>query len=268
MICIVIPLAIICGQFVQGGRRPGTVSPMEPDESILAVLVAMMDIIFGYAGQVIFIELMSEMHTPDDFPKAVTGTSVTMCGTYLVVGCLGLHYRGEDVTSPVTAGMDDGWLKQMCNAMVFVHVAMAYVIEVNVLSSAIYQLCFLQLCVKQSSDPSAPRLRPIAVTIVWCSITVALIGSAFVVSNLIPNLDLLFGFMSSSCSIAVTYVLPCVFALKLLRDDDEAMGGAVNVPCCWAVLVLAVLLAVGGMYSSLHDIITEAGKSGGGVFAC
>jgi amino acid permease len=81
-------------------------------------------------SQVIFIELMSEMKEPDDFTKAVTTSTVTMAAAYCLVGSMGFYFIGTSVESPITAGIADGWPKKLCNSMVFVHVVMAYVIEV------------------------------------------------------------------------------------------------------------------------------------------
>lgn len=57
--------------------------------TLLLMAIAFMDIVFSFAGQIIYIELLSEMKQPKDFMKAMVSSNTVMFACYAVVGCLG-----------------------------------------------------------------------------------------------------------------------------------------------------------------------------------
>merc|ERR1712228_663775 len=52
-------------------------------------------IAFSYAGQFIYLEIMAEMKEKKDFPKTFAFTGPYQVGLYLIVGCVGYHYKGS-----------------------------------------------------------------------------------------------------------------------------------------------------------------------------
>ena len=51
--------------------------------------------VFSFAGQVIFIELQSDMARPQDFPKAVAASLSVMAPVYGVIGAVGFAAIGK-----------------------------------------------------------------------------------------------------------------------------------------------------------------------------
>ena len=51
-------------------------------------------IIFAYAGQTIYPEMIAEMARPQDFPKALCVSTPYLLSVYTIVGCTAYYYYG------------------------------------------------------------------------------------------------------------------------------------------------------------------------------
>ena len=66
-IAIIVPCIIVCETLIENGVEPGRKSPLFSDATFTKQGVGAMDMVFAYAGQVIFIELMAEMKKPKEY---------------------------------------------------------------------------------------------------------------------------------------------------------------------------------------------------------
>merc|ERR1739848_548976 len=62
-------------------------------------------IVFSYCGQAIFTELISSMQTPEDFPKSVWSSTLTMMSSYILIASVGYATLGNLAIAPVTAAL-------------------------------------------------------------------------------------------------------------------------------------------------------------------
>jgi len=145
-ILLVVCIALIGLPITDAGSGGGeSLGPPKAHSTILLMSVAMMDIVFSFAGQIIYIELQSEMTEPKDFIKAMTTANTTMYACYLLVGCVGYHFvggadlkNGDPVTSEISSR--GSGLDRFVNALLFVHVLIAYLIEANVVARGFFMI--------------------------------------------------------------------------------------------------------------------------------
>lgn len=91
-------------------------------------------IVFSYCGQAIFTELISSMQKPKDFPKAVWSSTLTMMGSYILIASVGYACLGALAIAPVTDALPEDFWAQIANVLLFGHVLVAYIIELNILT--------------------------------------------------------------------------------------------------------------------------------------
>ena len=257
---------------------------------------AVMTVVFSYCGQAIFTELITAMERPRDFPKAVWSSSLTMMLTYAVIAAAGYAALGSLAVAPVTSALpNDVWVL-MANVLLFVHVLVAYVIEVNILSKGLINLLARPgggrresaagedagnsgLGVRGSIPAGATALpkagpgTPHAIAAaaiarerrsrrVWMASTSFLIAGAFLLSNVCSFFVELLSFAGATGGIATTYIFPCVFLLRL----DKRMPRWERF-VCRAVVGFAVLLAALGIVNACLDIWRQWEQIGP-PFAC
>eukprot|EP00750_Incisomonas_marina_P013899 INCI17564.6.p1 GENE.INCI17564.6~~INCI17564.6.p1 ORF type:complete len:398 (-),score=36.49 INCI17564.6:585-1685(-) len=92
--CIFVAVVIILGQtYTCHGIRGGSVNLTKPSTQLvsstdfLTAMAAATTAIFAFGGQGLYMELMSEMRDPGEFPKALTATSVGVLTVYLLIAC-------------------------------------------------------------------------------------------------------------------------------------------------------------------------------------
>lgn len=244
---IIVPCITVIAVLSHDGVVSGAVTRLVTSDSSTLVEkgVGVMDIVFAFAGQVIFIELQHSMSEPKTFPKAVVVSLVVMQASFLAVSCVGYYYIGEATLlngDPITSQIRSGWEKRMVNAMLAIHVLIAYVIEGNVLVRGIAHMAGMDHIV---TGPSfADRLK-------WGALSAVIVLSAFTLSNLIPFFSDIMGLMAAMCSVLLTYTLPMVFGVKLLDMSSFER-------CCLKLLIpLTILLAIAGTTASVADIASK-----------
>jgi len=91
--CIFVAVIIILSQTFTCHGAQGALNLTRPDTQLItstAFMPAMSSAttaIFAFGGQGLYMELMSEMKDPGEFPKALTTTSLGVLGIYLLVAC-------------------------------------------------------------------------------------------------------------------------------------------------------------------------------------
>jgi hypothetical protein len=184
-IAIIIPSIMVCVTLSSDGVAEGRNSPTFAESSIVLQGVGAMDMVFAYAGQVVFIELMAEMKQPKDFVKAMTYATAIMTITYAVVIAFGMYYLGDKAASPITNSFVSGsTVMRFVNASLIVHVLGAYAIEVNILTRAM-----LNMFAKEQVYATDLKAR-----LYWAGVSASFILFAFVMSNAIPFFSDIMGF--------------------------------------------------------------------------
>lgn len=202
--------------------------------------VGFLNLIYAYAGQAIFIELISDMKRPQDFPKAVIASTAIMYLTYLIVGVIGFHFLGPNVQAPITSQIPETSTTRLSNVFLLVHLIVAYVIEVNILSSA--ATGFLTSKIEICRDMQPEKL--------WLIISSGIVLFCVLSSNYIPFLGDLMGLFGAIGSVATTYFFPCLFTL-ILRHQSLSR---IEFGLCVLIVPISVAIAFFGGYSSAQSI--------------
>ena len=246
-IAIIVPSILVCITLASDGVAEGRNSPTYSESPIILQGVGAMDMVFAYAGQVIFIELMAEMEQPKDFVKAMSCATTTMAITYAVVMAFGMYYLGDQAESPITNSFVSGSPEmRIINAILLVHVLGAYAIEVNVLTRAM-----LNMFAKEHVYTTDLKSR-----LYWAGVSISFVLFAFFVSNSVPFFSDIMGFLGASLSMSLTYTLPCLIALQLDAQQYLALGPWWR-RACQVMVPASVIVAILGTICSVADIISN-----------
>eukprot|EP00937_MAST-01D_sp_MAST-1D-sp2_P007967 g7967.t1 len=215
LICIFVPLIIVLTHVGQDGSAEQVVDREYPAENVahsswVVSVSALFNFVFAFTGQVLYVEFMAEMRTPGDFTKVVYASGGLMCSVYLFVASLCYGLVGSTVAAPVTNAMPHTWRKGLANALLYVHVYVAFLINGNVLNNAV---------ARYTLPKRLQRSRG-----AWFAVTLATASVAFLLSNLISFFEDLLSIIGASLGMATTYTLPCVLALKLVPMSPREAG--------------------------------------------
>ena len=171
---------------------------------------------------------------------------------YLLVGCVGYHFvgagdlkGGDPVTSEISKGSGGD---RFVNALLFVHVLIAYLIEANVVARGFFLI----------GGKDALKVSRAA----WTAMTCFLVGVAFLISNLVPFFGTITGFASAISGTIICWTLPYIFALKV---GDLTSFEAASMK---ALVPVTIIIAVVGVVATVMDMINKIGDQKGAPFGC
>ncbi|CAE7876479.1 mtr [Symbiodinium sp. KB8] len=218
-----VPLAffnslLIVAVIVLALYRAGTTTPpcphtfyFDPGLSGMVVLGAATNVVYSYAGQWMYFELMDTMAAPEDFPKSFSIAGPFMLISYLAVACLGYGFGSG--SGDLIAGMPHGPMLQAAAAMLFIHVLIVYLIKSVVL------VHFLHGCWK----PNQVDARGLRSYVQHGGLGVLLLLMGFVVSNMVPFFSQLLGIIGGLFAGPIGFLFPITFFL--LARGREVLGG-------------------------------------------
>lgn len=132
---LIIVLAVLFAQDSDYHSGPGYHAFPKSGNGFVAIGTSLGSVAFAFAGQVIFVEAHGEMRNPQHFPASSALTLSVMIGVYLIVSLLGYWLLGDEVSTPMTSDLpaSQSQARAAANVLLLIHVAMAYVINANVL---------------------------------------------------------------------------------------------------------------------------------------
>ena len=185
--------------------------------------------------------------------KSMYTANTIMYVCYLLVGCVGYHFvgagdlkGGDPVTSEIFSKGSGG--DRFVNALLFVHVLIAYLIEANVVARGFFLI----------GGKDALKVSRAA----WTAMTCFLVGVAFLISNLVPFFGTITGFASAISGTIICWTLPYIFALKV---GDLTSFEAASMK---ALVPVTIIIAVVGVVATVMDMINKIGDQKGAPFGC
>jgi vesicular inhibitory amino acid transporter len=220
---------------------------------------SMTAIIFAYAGQTIYPEMISAMSQPEDFPKALMVSTPYLFVVYAFVGCVGYAYFGESAPSYLLDILNYNWTRTMGGVLMLIHMMISYTITQQILTRAIHRaLCPSTVNSLRSKDPGCTKSA-----LHWFGISTSLLGLSYLIAGAIPMFPQLNELIGSVFSPFLSFIIPCALLYKsgLEMTPLDKYGAIIYVG------VVGVYALGAGTAAAVDSIIEESGDQGG-PFAC
>ncbi|OQS04355.1 amino acid transporter, AAAP family [Thraustotheca clavata] len=238
---IIFPALLIVIEVAWNGRFQPVETEWFADSDFEAATVACMDVVFAMAGHVFFIEIMSEMKDPHEFRRSVHGAITFLSIVYIVISFVGYYYMGSAVLNPITHNLTNIAIRRWCCLFVLCHIIVAYVMAVMVLARGIEQVLFHRPHEDSKHASFSSRLS-------WLMLTSTIIFIGFLVSNVLPFVNDLLGFIGAMSGVTTTFVIPFLLAPVLLKDELSQ----VHIHVLYGIAITSCIIAITGIVSSVH----------------
>ena len=169
-------------------------------------------IIFAYAGQTIYPEMIAEMEHPQDFPKALCVSTPYLLSVYTIVGCTAYYYYGAAAPDYLMDILSYNWTRTFGGVMMMIHMIISYTITQQVVTRAVHRLVWRETI--NALDRKDPLFWK--GTCHWFTISTLHLVAAYVVANSIPIFSQLNGLIGAVLSPFLSFVIPCV-EINILR---------------------------------------------------
>ena len=220
---------------------------------------------FAYAGQTIYLEMMSEMKKPTKFRQALSVGAPGIFVLYMATAIIQYALRGKAAKSFLIDEIPDGSYKVFCSVSLLIHMLISYNITNQVLTRALHLKLF-----PRTVNGSSPQSR-----VHWFACSAFFLFLAWLLANAIPFFDNLTGIIGAMLLAPISFVLPCIFYLK--ADKNGALVTAKGMVsysigfhekvACVCIASFGIILALLGTISNLKDTV-EKSESLAAPFSC
>lgn len=242
----------------------------KPGTTYVNAMVAALNIVYTFVGQITYPSFIAEMKNPRDFRKAVYAISVCQIVLYVIAGSICYVYVGDAyITSPAIGSL----------TRTYKIVAFSFMIPTLIFLGVLYaavsaRFLFLEVIFEKHSHHA--HNHTVFGWAVWAGLLAGLWILAFIIAEAIPFFSDLLSLMSSLFDCWFGYVFWGVAYLQM-RQEDFGPGWWKRLSP-WGYFMLAinlVIIALGfyilgpGVYSTVQAIINDY-ESGlfGSAFTC
>lgn len=212
-------------------------------------------VIYAFAGNWMYFEIMSEMKDPKDFPKAYSVNGPVQLCFYLVSGLVGYAYRGDQAKAYLLDELQFGTGFRIASLMLFLHVLITYSIKSTVLTRHLYQ------SLVKDQDPAWEQS-------LWFVLTTVLMIGGSILALAMPFFGEMLGLIGCLLGAPICFFLPIAFFIcgKINRDELS------SIPLWyWPTMVFLILYGLlsfsMGTYTSIMQINLDW-ASLGAPFGC
>mmetsp|Transcript_35135 Transcript_35135/g.78203 ORF Transcript_35135/g.78203 Transcript_35135/m.78203 type:complete len:519 (+) Transcript_35135:215-1771(+) len=266
-------------------------------DSLVPAAVAFMNMIFAFGGQFAYVEVMSSMRKPQEFPRSVSICTAVMTVLYGGLGAVGYWSRGDAITGIVIFSLGDTPRSRVASALILVQATSQYLVNLNVWTHNL--LVLLHRSGKphaQSHDHAdgvdathfladdqaeagaeagsgrrraagATGAAPDTITCSgdhcwkrWLVASLFVVAYSYGISTTVPYFSTLVGLVTSATYLICAYVLPAWFTLRLLGSRIYLLEKVV----LWSLIPFSFLLSGVGLYASVMALLQDVQGGEGG----
>uniref|UniRef100_A0A7S3ECS7 Amino acid transporter transmembrane domain-containing protein n=1 Tax=Rhodosorus marinus TaxID=101924 RepID=A0A7S3ECS7_9RHOD len=233
--------------------------------SFYEAVVAATDIIYAFAGHVVFLELMGQMRNPNHFPRSLYISQTVVYIVYAAVATSIYAIAGDAdwLKSPFTTSLQDGPMKYIVQSLMIVHIAIGIAINGNILIRAFQNLIEPRLkeLVAGRNDPGIPAraydrtdytIPAVIAWAIWSAIILALIA---LLIFLIPKFENLIGLTASIAASQTTLGWPPILDLHVFARSRSGAFGTWQNMASISDIVVAIFALVAGLAANIIDLV-------------
>ena len=234
--------------------------PFANFESFLVFMSAFSTVVFSYAGNTVFLELIHEMKRPEDFGKTVTLSYSIMVATYIFMMVVGYGVLGQRASKIgfIPDAVKTYAVRVVLGVLVSFHTAVAYLIISNPLHHTLYTFFFAKFPIEEGGIPA--RLR-------WLLMTLLVLTINFILGNAIPFFDSLLNLIGALLLGPAMLFFPAFFYTQACHNHATEISTFDKV-CCYSLMYVITPLFVILCTMAAIDSIMTALKTAIIPFSC
>eukprot|EP00049_Salpingoeca_infusionum_P018686 m.358335 g.358335 ORF g.358335 m.358335 type:complete len:507 (+) comp18115_c0_seq1:224-1744(+) len=219
--------------------------PTDHADSLQGIVNAVTTVAFAFGGHAVLVDVMSEMQTPDNYPKAIYTSQIFMLFNYALVGFTGMLSFGASIQSTVMLNMPRDKVTTAASAILIVHVAVAYCISSTILVKNVFKAVWPTLYAhKGQRQEKAVR---------WGFIATLVLLFAFTIAVVVPYFGDIMDVYSAIGVFSLSFWVPASLLIFYVNDSMQFGIRIVNV----MILAASALLMFIGIWASTKDAVAR-----------
>lgn len=258
LLCVLSSLAmagvvILCvGYVVSEGCAVPAEHKANDETNIWVYFGAFSSLLFAFAGQSIFLEMMAEMRDPSEFSKALHVAIPGLLVLYTGVGVAAYSACGDNTPSYLLDALPIGsTIKRVVGGLLFLHTLVSYIINQQVLTRGLHlMLDRTHAVILKRSDPGYLRSRA-----GWFAISTTSLCLAFILATGVSSFEAMVQIIGAAFATPLCFILPIACLLSAPKDFPELKRRTTETVLAGILLVFAIAQTVIGTVAAIRSII-------------
>ncbi|KAJ5991622.1 hypothetical protein N7499_004036 [Penicillium canescens] len=224
-------------------------------------MVAINNIVFAYSFAPAIPSFVNEMHTPEDYTKALYALGIIEIVLYTLIGSLVYSFVGMDVQSPALLSAGP-LLSRIAFGVALPVIFISGSINTNIVAR------YIHTHVYRDSIHRYVNTRMGWVT--WCLLVIVLTLLSWVVAEAIPVFSLLLSISTSLFNSGLSFYIPAIMWFVLVKEGSWFSRQNIQRSIYNGIVFLfGIIILVAGLYGTIVDLIRESkDTSFGRPFTC
>ncbi|CCH41980.1 N amino acid transport system protein [Wickerhamomyces ciferrii] len=180
-------------------------------------LVGVMNIIYAYAGSIMFPEILAEMQRPWDFWKGAFLAQTLIFIAYLFFGVFVYCFQGQFTINPAHQGITIYGLQTACNIISIITGMIAAGLYMHVGLKSMYKNIVVDIFKGPNIDVRNGKYM-------WAIFAIGYWIVSFIISAAVPQLSNIAAISAAACALQFTYSFPALMTATLQIRKDSLLG--------------------------------------------
>lgn len=207
-----------------------------------------------------YYEVMREMRSSADFPRALSVANNMMVAAYLLLSATTYSVRGDDTPSFLLDAIPDPRLRTLASLLVVVHIVVTYLLVNQPLSEKIHRRVTAALLDRRwrqaqparqwLSDPSLCRLA-------WLGVTLTVLLASLAIASLVPFFAVFQNMLGAVLGAPIVFGGPALLYLGCCRRFGCKMPLRDKMMCALFLCVLFPFCTAVGTWTAVQGLVRE-----------
>lgn len=227
-----------------------------PSHSFLEPFGALSAIVFAYAGNWLYFEVMAEMDNPADFMKSFAVDGTMQISLYAFVGLYGYWHLGNQAPSSIIDSVKFSGIMQAAALLLAIHIFAGTAVGTSVLRRYLHSRV----------DPESINADTLRAQLGRLILSVVIFGFCFLVVNVVPSFGILVTLLGAIFEAPISFIMPVVIYWGVMHhapEQEKTTNWYIRVYGTMTVALAMIITVVG-----IIDAMTQISAGGHTPFSC
>jgi proton-coupled amino acid transporter len=255
---LVVLLCLVPGLIQSAVSNPHSQVGVPGGQPFFKVYGSLGAFIFAYQGQSMMLEIMREMKSPADFPKALYTANGLMMTCYTLICAIAYGTHGVAIQPFLPDALDPGPTRSVVGVLLAFHTAVSYLLTGQPLHRNVHLMIW-----PKNADGAGMQTA-----LQWGAITCFFLITAFFIANAVPFFADFQDLLGNLIGASTVFGWPAFFFLRGMRRKGYAIARVDLAVCASYLLVFVPAFTLLGTVNSVLHIIDDWQHSSTPPFEC
>ena len=211
-----------------------------------------------YSDADMYYEVMREMETVSEFPRALGTANNLMLGTYLVISMATYASRGDATPSFLLDAIPHSSMRTAASLLVVFHILVTYLLVNQPLAEKIHRRAAARVLGASAAAALTQRDRLVS-RLIWFGVTMGILASSVAIASLIPFFAVFQNLLGAALGAPIVFGGPALMYLRCCHIHKRKINLTDRIMTALFLGVLFPVCTGLGTCTALRDLVASWG---------